>query len=35
MNNKLDKTLVEMLGLKTISLDERVNVIQDQIDNIR
>lgn len=34
MNNKLDKTLVEVLGLKTISLDERVNVIQDQIDNI-
>lgn len=34
MNNKLDKTLIEMLGLKTISLDEKINVIQDQITNI-
>ena len=34
MNNKLDKTLVEMLGLKDISLDEKISVIQDQIDNI-
>lgn len=34
MNNKLDKTLIEMLGLKEISLDEKINVVQDQITNI-
>ena len=34
MNNKLDKALVEMLGLKDITLDEKVNIIQDQIYNI-
>lgn len=34
MNNKLDKTLIEMLGLKEIALDEKIGVIQDQIINI-
>ncbi len=34
MNNKLDKTLKEALGLESIPLSEKINVIQDQIDNI-
>lgn len=34
MNNKLDKTLKETLGLESIPLSEKINVIQDQIDNI-
>lgn len=34
MNNKLDKTLIENLGLKSIPLDEKISVIQDQIENI-
>lgn len=34
MNNKLDKTLIETLGLESASLSEKISVIQDQIDNI-
>lgn len=34
MNNKLDKALVETLGLESMSIAEKINVIEDQIDNI-
>ncbi len=34
MNNKLDKTLIETLGLESSTLAEKISVIQDQIDNI-
>ena len=34
MNNKLDKSITEMLGLNTASLDEKICILQDQINNI-
>lgn len=34
MNNKLDKALIETLGLDSMSIAEKINVIEDQIDNI-
>lgn len=34
MNNKLDKALVETFGLESMSIAEKINVIEDQIDNI-
>ncbi len=34
MNNKLDKALIETLGLDPMSIAEKINVIKDQIDNI-
>ena len=34
MNNKLDKALIDTLGLDSIPLSEKIKVIEDQIDNI-
>lgn len=34
MNNKLDKALIDSLGLDSIPLSEKIKVIEDQIDNI-
>ena len=34
MNNKLDKTLIETLGLESLSLSEKISLLQDQIANI-
>lgn len=34
MNNKLDKALIERLGLNSMSIAEKINVIEDQINNI-
>lgn len=34
MNNKLDKALIESLGLDSMPLDEKIKVVEDQIDNI-
>lgn len=34
MNNKLDKALIDILNLDSISLIERIKVIEDQIENI-
>ncbi len=34
MNNKLDKALIDTLGLDSISLSEKIKVIEDQIYNI-
>lgn len=34
MNNKLDKELIETLNLNAISLDDKIDVIEDQLDNI-
>lgn len=34
MNNKLDKVLIETLGLDSMPLVEKISVIEDQIDNI-
>lgn len=34
MNNELDKTISEMLKLDSISLTEKIKVIEDQIVNI-
>lgn len=34
MNNKLDKVLIDTLGLDLIPLSEKIKVIEDQIDNI-
>lgn len=34
MNNKLDQTIIETLGLESMSLKEKINVVEDQINNI-
>lgn len=34
MNNKLDKAIADELKLDSIALDEKIKVIEDQIDNI-
>lgn len=34
MNNKLDKALIETLGLDSMSITEKISTIEDQIDNI-
>lgn len=34
MNHKLDKTIAEMLQLDTMPVEEKIKVIEDQIDNI-
>lgn len=34
MNNKLDKVLIETLGLDSMPLVKKISVIEDQIDNI-
>lgn len=34
MNNNIDKALIETLGLNSMSISEKINVIEDQISNI-
>ena len=34
MNNKLDKALIEALGVESVSLEEKINIIEDEMDNI-
>ena len=34
MNNKLDKALIETFGLDSMAISEKINIIEDQIDNI-